>query len=107
MKLTLNIYDAKGKKVERTATGETYDIMLGTIENLLGILDIENADNDMDIVKKIHGAYKELRVVLCQVFGDIEEDEWKRVKVKELVPVLKVIIKYTFIQMQELPTDPN
>jgi len=105
--MKLNIYDQTGKNVERVAEGEMYDIMFGTIENIIDILNLDDASSDTDILKKIYAAYKDLRVILSGFFCDISEDEWKRVKVKELLPVVLEIIRFTFLQMKELPTEKN
>ncbi len=45
--------------------------------------------------------------MLSDIFGDITEDEWKHVKLKELVPTLKEIAMFTFAEMTNLPTDPK
>lgn len=107
MTLKINIYDKKGKEVARVAEGQTVDIMLGTIENLMEILDIDKITNNLDLLQKVYGAYGEIKSVLSDVFGDITEDEWKRVKLKELVPTLKQIAMFTFGEMAKLPTDPK
>lgn len=105
MTLVLNIYDKKGKKVERQATGEMCDIMFGTIEEIMGILQIDSAESNAEIFKKVAGAYKEIRSVLETIFGDISEEEWKRVKLKEILPTILSIISYSFSEMQGIPVD--
>ena len=99
MILKINIYDAKGKEVVRVAEGQTFDIMLGTIEKLMELLDIDKISNNLDLLQKVYGAYGEIKGVLSDIFGDITEDEWKHVKLKELVPTLKEIAMFTFAEM--------
>lgn len=105
MELTINIYNRTGKEIERTAKGETVDIMLGTIEAIMDVLDIDNIQDDNKILKSVSSAYKELRIILSDVFGDITKEEWKRVKLKEIVPIVMLIVKYTFLQMEKLPSE--
>lgn len=107
MELILNIYDKKGKKVVRQAKGNTVDIMMGTIERLMSLLDIENSTDSIEILKKVSGAYQELKGILSLIFEDVTEEEWNYVKVKELIPVILNVVKYTFAEMNSIPTDPN
>lgn len=107
MILKLNIYDKKGKEIVRTAEGQTCDIMLGTIEGIMEVLNIDSVEDDFEIIKRIYGAYQEIRIILGDVFGEVTEEEWRRVKVKELIPVILAIAKFTFFEMKKIPTDPN
>lgn len=107
MRLTLSIYDATGKNVERVAGGETVEIMFGTVQAIMELLDINEQTGTFELLRKVSSAYKELTVILGGVFPDITEDEWKRVKVKELVIVLLDIIKSILAEFQTIPVEPK
>lgn len=90
--MTLNIYSAEHKnEVEKTYTAESYDLMLGTVEDIMEIIDIDKMTDNAAIVRAIVGAYGKLKPFLKDVFCGVTDDELKRVKVKELVP--------TFVQI--------
>lgn len=107
MDMVLKIYDEKGKEVVREVAASTFDIMFGTIQELMELLDIENTENNLEILGKVTGAWKELTGLLDTVFPGVSREEWKRVKVKELLPLLLGIVKFSFEEMLSVPTDPN
>ena len=53
MDLKLNIYEKR--KVIKTYTAETYDLMFGTVEDLLDVIDIDNiqSENKTELLKAI------------------------------------------------------
>lgn len=104
MKLTLNVYDKKGKDVVKTVEGETYDIMFSTVRSILGILNIEKMDDTMDMLMTVSDAWNELTAILDNVFPDMGPEDWEGVKIKELLPVLVDIFKFTFGEILGIPT---
>lgn len=105
MSLVLNIYDKTGKKVERRVKAETYEIMFGTIQEIMGLLEITEDMETTTLLKKVTGAYNELTTVLGAVFPDVSDEEWKRVKLKELIALLLRIFKTTFNELLSIPSD--
>lgn len=105
MNLTLNIYDEKGTEVVKTAKSNTFDLMFGTIVKLMDLLKIENVENNLEILKMIYGAWNEIKEVLSTVFPDVSEDDWKHVKVKELIPIIIEIGKFAITEALSIPSD--
>lgn len=105
MKLILNIYDKTGKNVERQVVGETYEIMFGTIQEIMSLLEITEDTDQWTLLKKVSGLYNELTNVLDGVFPGVSADEWKRVKLKELISLLLEIFKTTFTELLTIPSD--
>lgn len=105
MNLTLNIYDASGKEVIKTVKSNTFDLMFGTIVKLMDLLKIENVDNNLEVLKMIYGAWNEIKEVLSTVFPDVSEDDWKHVKVKELIPIIIEIGKFAITEALTIPSD--
>lgn len=101
MQLKLNIYK-NSREIEKTYEAGEFDIMFGTVEDLINLLDMdklgENASN-MDfvsaIVKLVSGGKEELKMVLKEIFPEITDEELKRVKLKELVPLIKNVVKFS------------
>ena len=105
MKLALNIYDASGKEIVKTVKSNTFDLMFGTIVKLMDLLKIENVKNNLEILKMIYGAWEEIKEVLSTVFPDVTDDDWKHVKVKELVPIIIEIGKFAITEALNIPSD--
>lgn len=105
--LTINIYDAKGLTVEKTHTAGTFDLMFGTVQKLMELTKIEESTNPFDILKAVSGSWGEIVTVLAQIFPDVTDEEWKRVKVKELLPVIVGIAKSVVADIMSIPTDPK
>lgn len=105
--LVINIYDKKGKEVVKTAKATTYDLMFGTVQKLMDLLKIEDLNNNLELLKVLYEAWTEIRLVLNEVFPEITEEEWKCVKVRELLPVIRDIAKSVIADFMSIPTDPK
>lgn len=103
--LKLNIYDKSGKNVVKTYEASTYDLMFGTVIELMELLKIEDIDNQAEMLKTIYRAWGEIRTVLEGVFEGVSADDWKNVKVKELLPLIISIAKFSITEMLSIPTD--
>lgn len=94
MQLVLNIYDPVSKMIAKQYTAETIDIMFGTIEDLIDIIDVEKLNDNMEWAKVIGVAMKKLKPLLKEVFTGVTDEELKNTKIKELVPLFINIFKY-------------
>lgn len=104
MNLVLKVYDDKGN-VEKTYESTTYDLMFGTVMSLMDLLKIEEIDDQVEMLKTIYNAWDEIKTVLSGVFPDVTEKDWKHVKVKELLPIIVEIAKFSVNEMFSIPTD--
>lgn len=107
MNLILKIYDDKGKNIVKSYESTTYELMFGTVMSLMDLLKIEEIDNQLELLKVVHGAWTEIKEVLGGVFPDVTEDEWRHVKVKELLPIVVDIAKFAVSDMLSIPTEKN
>lgn len=98
--LKLNIYD--GKSIEKTYVAEEIDIMFGTVEDLLDVIDFDNLNDEKEVVKVVIKTLNNLKPFLKQIFDGLTDDEIKRTKVKELVPLFVDIVKYTMDELKAL-----
>lgn len=105
MNLKLNVYDSTGKKIVKTCSAETYDIMFGTVNALMKLLKIEELDNQLELLKIIANAWDEVTNVLNSVFPSMTAEDWNHVKVKEIVPVIINIAKFTLSETMSIPSD--
>ena len=90
--IELKIYE-KGnkKKVEKTYKVDGYELMLGTVEDFMNIIDIDKIDDNMELAKMVLKCYKQILPLLMDIFPDATEEELKRTKVDELVVTIKQV----------------
>lgn len=94
MQLNLNIYSAEDKnKVEKTYTAESYDLMLGTVEDLMQIIDVDKMTDNIAITRMVVQGFGKLKPFIKDIFAGVTDDELKRVKVKELIPTFIDVFK--------------
>jgi hypothetical protein len=98
--LKLNIYN--GKEIEKTYVAEEFDIMFGTIEDLLEVIDFDKLEDEKEVVKVVIATLNQLKPFLKQIFDGLTDDEIKRTKVKELVPLFVNIVTYTIDELKGL-----
>ena len=98
--LRLNIYN--GKTIEKTYVADEIDIMFGTVEDLLDVIDFDKLNDEKEVVKVVIKTLNNLKPFLKQIFDGLTDDEIKRTKVKELVPLFVDIVKYTMDELKAL-----
>jgi hypothetical protein len=92
--LELNIYKNQ-KEVEKTYRTEAYDLMYGTVEDVLSILDgITDKTDNMQIFNAVSKNREKINMLLLDVFPDATPDELRKVKLKELVPFFIELFSY-------------
>ena len=98
--LKLNIYN--GKTIEKTYVAEEIDIMFGTVEDLLDVINFDNLKDEQEVVKVVVATLKNLKPFLKQIFDGLTDEEIKRTKVKELVPLFVKIVTYSIDELKSL-----
>ena len=88
--MKLNIYKNQ-KEIEKTYEVDSYDIMYGTVQDILAVLDdfdLENLKNEDQLLKLIVDNRSKLEDLLLDIFGveGLTAEELRKVKLKELVP---------------------
>jgi hypothetical protein len=102
MSLILNIYDKETKAIDKTYTAETVDIMFGTVEDIIEVIDLDKLNDNMAWAKVIGVAIKQLRPLLKEVFDGLTDEELKCTKIKELIPLFKEIFKFMMNEINDL-----
>ena len=111
MELKLNIYEKR--KIIKTYTAETYDLMLGTVEDLLNVIDIDNIqiDNKTELLKAIAkilaNSLDIVKPFLKDVFDGLTDDELRNTKLKEIIDVIANIITYSINQITKGKDEKN
>lgn len=100
--LTLRVYahDAETGRTSQTdvakvVTAEAYDIMFGTVEDILGLLDaVGDGSDDSAVIRAVVGNWEKLCKLLLDVFPELNREDLKRIKVREVVPVMIGLFRY-------------
>lgn len=103
MDLKLNIYEKK--QIAKTYTAETYDLMFGTVEDLLDVIDIDNiqAGNKADLLKAVAKVLASsldiVKPLLKDIFDGLTDEELRKTKLSEIVDVISNIVTYSINQI--------
>lgn len=101
--MKLNIYE-KGQVV-KTYEAETADILYGTVEDLIELIDLdklqnlESKESQLEIGKTILKGVPILMPFLKEIFIGLTDEELRKTKVKELIPLFIEIFKYAFSEL--------
>lgn len=104
--LKLNVYAEEGFVI-KTFEANPIDLEFGTIRSLMELLNIENIEDTTTLLKSIYGAWSDLKVILKRCFPEMEYEDWEHVKLKELLPLVVDILKYSFAEILTIPKDPK
>lgn len=111
MELKLNIYNKK--EIVKTYTAETFDIMFGTVEDLIQLIDLDNVnvEDDTQLIKTAAkvcmGGMDVIKPLLKDIFDGLTDDELRCTHVSELARVLINIVKFTINEMMSGATGKN
>ena len=107
MDMKLRIYDKTGKTLEKTYTATQIDLMWGTMEDLVQCVDLDKVDDKAAVGGMILKLLPQLKPLLMQIFEGVTEEEIRRTKVSELVPIFIQAIKYCFSEIKTLDNGKN
>ena len=94
-------------EIVKTVNARYVEISFGTIDKLMGLLDIDEDTTSFQLLMKVSKAWKEVTSVLNEVFPDMTDNDWCLVKINDLVPLLFEIVKFTFAKIMGIPTEKN
>lgn len=105
MELKLNIYEKR--KVVKTYTAESYDIMFGTAEDLIEALNLDGfkTDDNVELLKVasqvVINAFDVIKPMLKDMFEGLTDDELRNTKVTEVATVLVQVVKFSMNQISK------
>ena len=106
--IVLNIYGKGGRKEPtKVLKCEGYDLMLGTIEDFMEIIDLDKMDDDKEVLKMIVEGYGQLKPLLRDIFEDLSDEDFRGIKIAELVSVIIDIGKSIAVSLNILKTGKN
>lgn len=104
MKLELNIYSKKRDKegnrlIEKKYEVESYDVLYGTIEDVLNLFDGADFNDNEQLVKVIMTAKNQVNDLLKDIFYGLTDEELKKVALNDVTKALIGVLKYAIFQM--------
>lgn len=102
--LMLEVKDKSGNVI-KTVEAQTFDIYFGTINSLMELLDIDEDTTSFELLKKISTAWGEVTSLLGEIFPGMTKEDWKFVRINDLVPIVLQVVKYTFLEIMTIPSD--
>jgi hypothetical protein len=105
MELKLNIYNKN--EIEKTYMSDTYDIKYGTIEDILDVVDLDKINNANELGKMVIRILPLVKPLLKDIFEELTDEELRRTKVRELIPLFSEIFKYSFDELFNLGGEKN
>lgn len=109
--LKLNIYNKK--EVVKTYEAETYDLMFGTVEDLINVVDLDNIDlNDNTSIVKAAGkvvvsGMDILKPLYKDIFDGLTDEELRHTRLTDLSFILVEVIKFAITEMMKGATGKN
>lgn len=107
MELKLNIYEKR--KIVKTYTADTYDIMFGTLEDIIGAVDVEKLQGSAGdtefiaaVAKIITQGFSVFKPLLKDIFDGLTDEELRNTRVKDVVPVILAVLQYAFSEMTSM-----
>lgn len=94
MELKLKIYKAENhNEVEKVYSVDSLTIMFGTVEDIINVIDIDKINDNTAVAGMILKGWKQLKPFLIDIFPGLTEEEIKRVKITEMIPLFNDIFK--------------
>ena len=106
MELKITVYD-DNDNVMKECTAQTVDVKFGQVASIMELLDVESVEDSLQLMRMIKKAWNQLIKILSKIFPDMEDDDWNNVSLKELLPVLILILRDSFKEMMAIPKSKN
>ena len=83
--LELNIYQRN--ELKKTYTAEGYFLTVGTMEDVLGVLDFDKMEDEKEVAKMIVKACTRLQPRVYDIFPDLTDEDDRLIRISDLVPL--------------------
>ena len=93
------------KEITKTYTNDTYDLMFGTVEDFMDLINVDElkTGSDQEIIMLVGKAVPKgmgtIKALLKDVFEGMTDEELKHTKVKEITKVLVNIVKSSITEI--------
>lgn len=109
MDFSINVYDKNGS-ITKSVKARDYKIELGPIIaliELIDIIDITDESSTVSVLRAVKTTWNELIGVLSDIFPGMEKEDWKHVRLEELIPTVAGIVKFVVNDAMRIPSEKN
>lgn len=78
----------KSNGIEKIYKRDGYDLTMGTIDDLVEIIDLDKIDNETEVLKMIIAGYKQIKPLILDMFPEMTEEEYRSVTTTGLVQTI-------------------
>lgn len=90
--ITLNVRSIADKsEVAKTISINGYDLMIGTVDDFMDIIDLDKIDDEKEVIKMVLKSYKQIKPLIMDIFPELTEEDYRNVSVADLVAVIPQI----------------
>ena len=90
--INLNIRDSKDKtKVAKTLSINGYELMMGTVDDFLGIIDLDKIDDEKEVLAMVLKSYNQIKPLIKDIFAELTDEDYRNIAVSDLVSVVPQI----------------
>ena len=104
--IKLNIY-GDNKEIVKTYETGSYDLMFGTVEDFVSIIDFDKVDDQTELAKMVVNGLGKLKPLLKDVFPEITDEEMKHTKVAEMVTCIMQIASSVADSLSHVGSEGN
>lgn len=105
MEIKINVYERDLKTVKKEVIANVIDLPFGFVRKFMTLFNVADLDDSTAILNLIMKCWDDVIFLLDQIFPDMSEEDWDGVKSKDLIDVIKVVLKYAFSEMLGIPVD--
>ena len=106
MDFSINVYDKNGS-ITKSVKARDYKIELEPIIALMDIIDIIDESSTVSVLRAVKTTWNELIGVLSDIFPGMEKEDWKHVRLEELIPTVAGIVKFVVNDAMRIPSEKN
>ena len=109
--MKLNIYE--NKEIKKTYVAETYDLMFGTVEDVLRLINIDSmkTGSDVEIIKMVGAmlisGLDDVKFLLFDIFDGLTDEELRNTRISEIAAVLVDVVKFAIVEMNKSISSKN
>lgn len=106
--IKLDIYDKHDKtKVEKTLEVEGYDLMMGTIDDFVAIIDLDKINDRTEVAKMAAKGYKQIKPLIMDIFPELQDEDYRNIKMNDLIRLIVQIGTSIMDNMDILKSSKN
>ena len=104
--ISLKVRASKEAK-EKIYTAEGYDLLMGTVEDFIDIIDLDKINDNVEVAKMVVKGIDQIRPLVKDVFPELTDEEFRRVAVNDLIQTIIEIGRSVLETLNVLASSKN